>query len=63
MATMTRAPRREDNAKQRRLQKYRARLQHEQQRAQRFLQALEQALVDVGLSETLAAEVEWRLQG
>jgi hypothetical protein len=33
-----------------------------QQRAQRFLQALEQALVDLGLSETLVAEVEWRLQ-
>lgn len=63
MATMTRAQRREDNAQQRRLQKYRERLQHAQQRAQRFLQALEQALVDVGLSETLAAEVEWRLQG
>jgi hypothetical protein len=62
MATMTRAQRREYNAKQRRLRKYRERLQHEQQRAQRFLQALEQALRDVGLSETLVAEVEWRLQ-
>ena len=61
MATMTRAQRREYNAKQRRLRKYRERLQHEQQRAQRFLQALEQALVDLGLSETLVAEVEWRL--
>jgi hypothetical protein len=62
MATMTRAQWREYNAKQRRLRKYRERLQHEQQRAQRFLQALEQALRDVGLSETLVAEVEWRLQ-
>jgi hypothetical protein len=61
MATMTRAQRREYNATQRRLRKYRERLQHEQQRAQRFLQALEQALRDVGLSETLVAEVEWRL--
>jgi hypothetical protein len=62
MATMTRAQRREYNAKQRWLRKYRERLQHEQQRAQRFLQALEQTLVDLGLSETLVAEVEWRLQ-
>jgi hypothetical protein len=61
MATMTRAQRRAYNAKQRRLRKYRERLQHEQQRAQRFLQALEQALRDVGLSETLVAEVAWRL--
>ena len=50
------------NAKQRRLRKYRERLQHEQRRAQRYLQALEQALVDLGLPETLVAEVEWRLQ-
>jgi hypothetical protein len=62
MATMTQAQRREYNAKPRRLRKYRERLQHEPQRAQRFLQALEQALRDVGLSETLVAEVEWRLQ-
>lgn len=62
MATMTRAQRREANAKQRHLRKYRERLQHEQRRAQRYLQALEQALVDLGLPETLVAEVEWRLQ-
>ena len=62
MATMTRAQRREHKAKPRRLRKYRERLEHEQRRAQRFLQALEQALVDLGLPETLVAEVEWRLQ-
>src|SRR4030095_10982220 len=62
MATMTRAQRREHKAKQRRLRKYRERLEHEQRRAERFLQALEQALVDLGLPETLVAEVEWRLQ-
>jgi DDE superfamily endonuclease len=62
MATMTRAQRREHHAKQRRLRKYRAQLEHEQRRAQRFLQAMEQALVDLGLPETLVAEVEWRLQ-
>lgn len=62
MATMTRAQRREANAKQRHLRKYRERLQHEQRRAQRYLQALEQALVDLGLPETLVAEVEWQLQ-
>jgi DDE superfamily endonuclease len=62
MATMTCTQRRAYHAKQRRLRKDRERLQHEQQRAQRFLQALEQALVDLGLSETLVAEVEWRAQ-
>ena len=62
MATMTRAQRREDNAKQRRLQKYRERLERTQRRAQRFLQALEQALGELGLPETLGAEVEWQLQ-
>jgi hypothetical protein len=62
MATMTRAQRREYDAKQRRLRKYRERLEQEQQRAQRFLQALEQALLDLGLPETLAAEVEWYLK-
>ena len=55
MASMTRAQRREYNAKQRHLRKYRERLQQEQTRAQRFLQGLEQALVDLGLPETLAA--------
>src|SRR4051794_7135991 len=62
MATITRAQRREANATQRHLRQYRARLQHEQRRAQRYLQALEQALVDWGLPETLVAEVEWRRQ-
>jgi hypothetical protein len=62
MATMTRAQQREANAKQRQLRKYRERLQQEQRRAQRYLQALEQALVDLGLPETLVAEIEWRLQ-
>jgi hypothetical protein len=61
MASMTRAQRREYHAKQRHLRKYRERLQHEQTRAQRFLQTLEQAMLDLGLPETLAAEVEWRL--
>jgi hypothetical protein len=62
MATLTRAQRRESNAKQRHRRKYRERLQREQRRAQRYLQALEQALVDLKLPEFLAAEVEWRLQ-
>jgi hypothetical protein len=62
MATMTRAQRREYDAKQRRLRKYRERLEQEQRRAQRFLQALEQARLDLGLPETLAAEVEWCLK-
>ncbi len=52
MAPMTRAQRREYHAKHRRLQKYRERFQREQARAQRYLQALEHALVDVGVAET-----------
>jgi len=54
MATMTRAQQREATAKQRQLRKYRERLQQEHRRAQRYLQALEQALVDLGLPVTLA---------
>ena len=53
---------RQHRAKERRLQQAREWLQREQARAQRYLQALEQALVDLGLPETLATEVEWRLQ-
>ena len=62
MATMTRAPRRAYDAKQRRLRKYRARREHEQRRAPRCLPALDQARLDLGLPETLAAEVEWCLK-
>lgn len=53
---------RQHKARQRRLQKERERLQREQARAQRALRALEAALVDLGLPETVAAEVQWRLQ-
>jgi hypothetical protein len=49
-------------ARQRRLQQSRDRLQREQVRAQRHLQAVEQAMVALGLPETLVAEVEWRLK-
>ena len=62
MATVSRAQRREYKATQRRLQKSRERLQREQARAQRHLLALEQTLVELGLPETLVAEVEWRLK-
>jgi len=58
---MTCPQRRAYQAKQRRLQKARERLQHEQARAQRHLQALQQALGDLGLPEILAEEVQWRL--
>src|SRR5688572_13818800 len=54
--------RRAQQAKQRRHQKARDHLQREQARAQRYVHALEQALVDLGLSETLVVEVEWRLR-
>jgi hypothetical protein len=53
---------RPQQAKRRRFEKARAHLQREQRRAQRHLQFLEQALVDVGLPETLVVEVEWRLK-
>jgi hypothetical protein len=59
---MTRAPRRAPHAMQRRLRKYRERLESEPRRAQPFLPALEQALGDLGRPETLVAAVEWRLQ-
>src|SRR5882724_3830758 len=62
MAPMTRTERREYHAKHRRSQKYRERLQREQARAQRSLEVLEQTLGDLGLPETLAVEVQWRLK-
>jgi hypothetical protein len=62
MASMPRAQRREERATRRRVRKSRARLQPEQRRAQSYLRALEQALVDLGLPETLAVAVEWRLK-
>ena len=49
-------------AQQRRLQSARDRLQCEQARAQRALRALEQALADLGLPTTIAAELQWRLR-
>ena len=62
MAPMTRTQRREDHAKHRRSETYRERLQREQARAQRHLQAMEQALVDVGVAKTVVEEVQWRLK-
>ena len=59
---MTRAQRREERATRRRVRKYRERLQQEHMRAQSYLRALEQALVDWGRPETLAVEGEWRLK-
>jgi hypothetical protein len=53
--------RRMQHAMQRRCQKQRERLQREQARAQRALQALEQALVDLGLPTTIAEDMQWRL--
>jgi hypothetical protein len=53
---------RQQQAKRRRIERARAHLQREQARAQRHLRALEQAMVDLGLPETLVAELEWRLQ-
>ena len=62
---MTRSKRyhkRQQKARQRRLQKERERLRGEQARAQRALRALKEALADLGLPETVAEEVQWRLQ-
>src|SRR5882724_2166178 len=62
MAPRTRAQRREYHAKPRHLRKYHERLQREQARAQRHLQALEHALVEVGVAKTVVEEVQWRLK-
>lgn len=53
---------RAQQAKQRRLQQQRERLQGEQARAQRAVQALEQAVQELGLPKTVAEAVQWRLQ-
>jgi hypothetical protein len=53
---------RQQQAKQRRLQKEREHFQREQTRAQRHLQALEQALEELGLPDTIVEEVQWKLQ-
>jgi len=49
-------------AKQRRLQRELERFQREQARAQHALQAVEAAIAELGLPETLAEEMQWRLQ-
>jgi hypothetical protein len=48
--------------KPRRLQRERQQLQGEQARAQRAVQALEEAIAALGRPDTLAEEVQWRLQ-
>jgi transcription initiation factor TFIIIB Brf1 subunit/transcription initiation factor TFIIB len=53
---------RAQQAKHRRRQRERERLQREQARAQRHLQALEQAVQELDLPETVAEEVQWRLR-
>jgi len=53
---------RQQQAKQRRLQKEREPLQREQARAQRHLHALEQALEELGLPDTIVEEVQWKLR-
>ncbi len=52
---------RAQQAKQPQLQKACQRLQREQTRAQRRWQALEQAVQELGLPETVAEDVQWRL--
>jgi hypothetical protein len=63
MAPMTRTQRRAYHAKHRRLQQYREPLPRAHARAQRSRHALEHALVDWGVPETLATAVPWRLHG
>ena len=53
---------RQHQARLRRLQRERERLRQEQQQAQHALRALEQAVQELGLPETVAAAVQWRLQ-
>ena len=53
---------RPQQAKPRRLQKDREHLQREQARAPRHLQALEQALEELGLPDTIVEEVQWKLR-
>jgi hypothetical protein len=53
---------RQQPAKPRRLQKAREHLQREQARGQRHLHALEQALEELGLPDTIGEEVQWKLQ-
>jgi hypothetical protein len=53
---------RQQHAKQRRLQKEREHLQREQACAQRRLQALEQAMEELGLPDTIVEEVQWKLK-
>ncbi len=53
---------RQQKARQRRLHKERELLQREQARAQHALRTLEQALQELELPETVAEEVQWRLQ-
>jgi len=52
---------RAQQATQRRLQKARERLQCEQARAPRHVLAFEPAVPELGLPETVAGEVQWRL--
>ena len=54
-------PRRQQ-ARLRGLQRERERLHQEQPRAQHTLQALEQAVQEFGLPETVAEDIQWRLQ-
>ena len=53
---------RAQQTQRRRRQRERERLQREQARAHRHLQALEQAVQELGLPETVVEEVEWRLR-
>jgi hypothetical protein len=53
---------RHHQARLRRLQRERERLRQEQQRAQHALEAVEQAVQELGLSETVAEDIQWHLQ-
>ena len=53
---------RQQQVKRHRCERAREHLQREQTRAQRYLRALEQAMVELGLPEVLAADREWRLK-
>ena len=62
MSPITRYAKKQAKARQRRRHTAHERLRHEQQQAQRAIEALEQALHALGLPDTLVQEIEGRLR-
>ncbi len=62
MSQTTRAAKKHANALKRRRMNAKARQEHQQRQAQRDIEALHQALHDVGLPDDLVIEIEGRLR-